>query len=44
VLSIEEYMKSGSQCVKCRSGFNPGCKGHWGMYFEMDGEEKEGRH
>jgi uncharacterized CHY-type Zn-finger protein len=35
VLSIEEYMTSGSKCTQCGNGFNPGCKGHWGMYFEM---------
>lgn len=36
VLSIEEYMDSGSKCTQCGGGFNPGCKGHWGMYFELE--------
>ncbi|PVI01441.1 CHY zinc finger family protein [Periconia macrospinosa] len=35
VLGIEEYMNSGSRCTECREGFNPGCKGHWGLYFEV---------
>ncbi|KAF1847256.1 zinc finger CHY domain-containing protein [Cucurbitaria berberidis CBS 394.84] len=38
VLTVDEYMKSGSQCTKCGSGFNPGCKGHWGLYFELAGK------
>jgi uncharacterized CHY-type Zn-finger protein len=33
-------MKSGSKCTACGSAFNPGCKNHWGMYFEVDGFEK----
>jgi uncharacterized CHY-type Zn-finger protein len=37
VLTIEEYMKSGSKCTKCGSGFNPGCKNHWELYFEVTG-------
>lgn len=35
-LSIDEYLQSGSRCTNCEAGFNPGCKGHWGMYFEME--------
>ena len=35
VLRIDEYLESGSRCTKCAAEFNPGCKGHWGMYFEM---------
>jgi len=35
VLAVDEYMQSGSTCTKCGSAFNPGCKGHWGMYFEL---------
>jgi uncharacterized CHY-type Zn-finger protein len=42
VLSIEEYLHSGSRCTSCGAGFNPGCKGHWGMYFKMeDGKRQE---
>lgn len=40
-LSVMEYLESGSQCSKCGSGFNPRCKRHWGMYFEVDAEEME---
>jgi uncharacterized CHY-type Zn-finger protein len=36
VLRIDEYLSCGSVCTSCGSGFNPGCKGHWGMYFEME--------
>lgn len=36
VLSVEEYLRCGSACTRCEVGFNPGCKGHWGMYFELE--------
>ncbi|KAF1831906.1 hypothetical protein BDW02DRAFT_28022 [Decorospora gaudefroyi] len=36
VLAVDDYMKSGSACTKCGSGFNPGCKNHWALYFELD--------
>ncbi|KAF1999916.1 CHY zinc finger family protein [Amniculicola lignicola CBS 123094] len=36
VASIGEYMEGGSRCGGCGEGFNPGCRGHWGMYFEVD--------
>ena len=36
VLSIEEYLNSGSRCTQCGKGFNPGCKNHWDLYFEVD--------
>lgn len=39
VLTIDEYMKSGSKCTACGSGFNPGCKNHWDLYFEIDENE-----
>ncbi|KAF2825631.1 zinc finger CHY domain-containing protein [Ophiobolus disseminans] len=42
VLTIDEYLACGSKCTACGSGFNPGCKGHWGLYFEMDGEGVKG--
>lgn len=41
MLRIEEYMASGSTCTNCGSGFNPGCKGHWAMYFEIEKDRKE---
>jgi uncharacterized CHY-type Zn-finger protein len=37
ILTIDEYMKSGSKCTACGSAFNPGCKNHWGLYFGVDG-------
>ena len=40
VLSVDEYMNSGSKCTKCREAFNPGCKNHWDMYFEVDREDR----
>jgi uncharacterized CHY-type Zn-finger protein len=39
VLAIDEYMSSGSACTRCGSGFNPGCRGHWALYFDVDEEE-----
>ncbi|PSN66541.1 zinc finger CHY domain-containing protein [Corynespora cassiicola Philippines] len=41
VLSVAEYLACGSQCTECGAEFNPGCKGHWGMYFEVGKEELE---
>ncbi|OCK79629.1 zinc finger CHY domain-containing protein [Lepidopterella palustris CBS 459.81] len=35
VLSIDEYMACGGACTSCGNGFNPGCKAHWGMYWEV---------
>lgn len=35
VLRIDEYLRCGSVCTGCGAGFNPGCKNHWGLYFEM---------
>lgn len=35
VLGVGEYMASGSRCTECEAGFNPGCKGHWKLYFEV---------
>lgn len=40
MLSVDEYMGSGSACTGCGSGFNPGCKGHWALYFDIEAEEK----
>jgi len=36
-LSINQYMRSEFLCPECGAGFNPGCKGHYGLYFEIDG-------
>jgi len=35
LLTIGEYLGCGSVCTGCGAGFNPGCRGHWGGYFEM---------
>ncbi|OAL46340.1 zinc finger CHY domain-containing protein [Pyrenochaeta sp. DS3sAY3a] len=39
VLSLDEYMGSGSKCTRCGSLFNPGCKNHWELYFELAEDE-----
>lgn len=39
VLAIHEYMRCRSTCTHCGSGFNPRCKGHWGLYFEVSDDE-----
>lgn len=33
-ISIHEYLSSESQCLNCKSSFNPKCKLHWKFYFE----------
>ena len=35
-LRVDEYMQSGSCCTNCQAAFNPKCKGHWELYFEME--------
>jgi uncharacterized CHY-type Zn-finger protein len=35
-LTISEYMSCNNTCPKCTSAFNPGCKNHYHLYFEMD--------
>ncbi|EPE28314.1 zinc finger CHY protein [Glarea lozoyensis ATCC 20868] len=35
IMSIQEYMDAGDRCGNCGEGTNPGCKGHWGLYFEV---------
>jgi uncharacterized CHY-type Zn-finger protein len=42
ILRIDEYMQSGSRCTNCAADFNPGCKGHWGMYFELEDTDNDG--
>ncbi|KAF2189014.1 hypothetical protein K469DRAFT_564019 [Zopfia rhizophila CBS 207.26] len=39
VLTIEEYMGCGSKCIYCGKGFNPGCRAHWELYFELTNDE-----
>ncbi|KAK7181358.1 hypothetical protein PSPO01_12652 [Paraphaeosphaeria sporulosa] len=40
ILTIEEYLKSGSVCTRCAGAFNPGCKNHWNLYFEVKDSER----
>ncbi|KAL1584888.1 hypothetical protein WHR41_06659 [Cladosporium halotolerans] len=42
LLSIHEYLESGSRCINCGADFNPGCKRHWDLYFEMDEVAQKG--
>lgn len=39
ILSVDEYMHSGSRCTNCGEGFNPGCKNHWNLYFQLDDDD-----
>lgn len=41
VLTVNEYLESGSRCTECGSAFNPGCKKHWGLYFEVGDKSSE---
>ena len=34
-LSIQDYMACNNTCPKCESLFNPGCKNHYHLYFEV---------
>jgi uncharacterized CHY-type Zn-finger protein len=40
-MSAQTYLECGSRCPNsdCGAAFNPGCRKHWGLYFEVD-EEK----
>lgn len=42
LLSVKEYLECNSRCTRCGAGFNPGCKNHWALYFEV-GEEETGQ-
>lgn len=35
-LTIDEYLACGSQCPRCRAGFNPGCHKHRHLYFAVE--------
>jgi uncharacterized CHY-type Zn-finger protein len=35
ILTILQYMRSGSRCPACRAHFNPGCRSHYHLYFQM---------
>jgi uncharacterized CHY-type Zn-finger protein len=34
-LTVNGYFNCDSACPECRSAFNPGCKGHYHLYFEV---------
>lgn len=34
-LTIEEYLNCKFRCPHCKSNFNPGCRLHYGLYFEI---------
>jgi len=34
-LSVLEYLDSGNRCPHCAAHFNPGCRNHYDLYFEM---------
>ena len=34
-LSVGEYLDSGNRCPLCEARFNPGCRNHYHLYFEM---------
>lgn len=34
-LTIKEYLSCESQCLKCDAFFNPACKQHWNLYFQI---------
>jgi uncharacterized CHY-type Zn-finger protein len=37
-LTINEYLRSNHQCPYCEAAFNPGCRHHYHLYFEMKDE------
>jgi uncharacterized CHY-type Zn-finger protein len=34
-LTILQYMQSGSRCATCGAQFNPGCRSHYHLYFQV---------
>lgn len=36
-LSISEYLSCGFTCPACGAAFNPGCAGHYHLYFDTGG-------
>lgn len=37
-LTISTYLACKSTCPECGTEFNPGCKNHWPMYFDVPRE------
>ena len=33
---VNEYKSCNSSCPLCQAGFNPGCRNHYYLYFEVD--------
>lgn len=36
-MTIDTYVSCQHVCPFCGASFNPGCRDHWGLYFETDG-------
>ena len=36
-MTITAYMACDSACPSCDGAFNPGCRKHWPLYFDMPG-------
>lgn len=34
-MTAPQYVASGSMCPRCGAAFNPRCKPHWPVYFEV---------
>jgi uncharacterized CHY-type Zn-finger protein len=34
-LTIHQYMRSDYRCPACRAPFNPGCRNHYHLYFDI---------
>ncbi len=39
-MSIGDYMSSGNLCPRCAAAFNPGCRNHYHLYFEMASDSR----
>lgn len=35
-MTVAEYLQCGNVCPRCEAAFNPGCKTHHGLYFEVN--------
>ena len=38
-LTVTAYLQCGSTCPACQASFNPGCRNHYHLYFEMEDTE-----
>ena len=39
-LTIAQYVESGAACLECAAAFNPGCKNHYHLYFELPNNQE----